>query len=151
MSTKNPLLCPILPNANKTHLAHFLLHEFFMGSPTLRVSNSHGNPPCTQQLKLVTHPRSLQPTRSPAYVTSNPWGHPPTQSPTHETPNPWGHLPTQSPSCAITHPDSGLRRGHHFLLQCMKVKSESEVTQLCLTLSDPMDCSLPGSSVHGSM
>ena len=39
--------------------------------------------------------------------------------------------------------------GCHFLLQCMKVKSESEVTQLCLTLSDPMDCSLPGSSVHG--
>ena len=37
----------------------------------------------------------------------------------------------------------------HFLLQCMKVKSESEVTQLCPTLSDPMDCSLPGSSVHG--
>ena len=31
----------------------------------------------------------------------------------------------------------------------MKVKSESEVAQLCLTLSDPMDCSLPGSSVHG--
>ena len=31
----------------------------------------------------------------------------------------------------------------------MKVKSESEVTQLCPTLSDPMDCSLPGSSVHG--
>ena len=37
----------------------------------------------------------------------------------------------------------------HFLLQGMKVKSESEVTQLCTTLSDPMDCSLPGSSVHG--
>ena len=37
----------------------------------------------------------------------------------------------------------------HFLLQCMKVKSESEVAQLCLTLSDPMDCSPPGSSVHG--
>jgi len=31
----------------------------------------------------------------------------------------------------------------------MKVKSESEVAQLCPTLSDPMDCSLPGSSVHG--
>ena len=31
----------------------------------------------------------------------------------------------------------------------MKVKSESEVTQLCLTLSNPMDCSLPGSSAHG--
>ena len=39
--------------------------------------------------------------------------------------------------------------GCHCLLQCMKVKSESEVAQLCLTLSDPMDCSPPGSSVHG--
>ena len=38
--------------------------------------------------------------------------------------------------------------GCHFLLQCMKVKSESEVTQSCLTLSDPIDCSLPGSSTH---
>ena len=37
----------------------------------------------------------------------------------------------------------------HFLLQCMKLKSESEVAQLCPTLSDPMDCSLTGSSVHG--
>ena len=39
--------------------------------------------------------------------------------------------------------------GCHFLLQCMKVKSESEVAQLCLNLSDRMDCSLPGSSIHG--
>ena len=39
--------------------------------------------------------------------------------------------------------------GCHFLLQCMKVKSESEVAQLCPTLGDPMDCSPPGSSVHG--
>ena len=39
--------------------------------------------------------------------------------------------------------------GCHFLLQCMKVKSESEVVQSCPTLSDPMDYSLPGSSVHG--
>ena len=39
--------------------------------------------------------------------------------------------------------------GCHFLLQCMKVKSESEVAQSCPTLWDPMDCSLPGSSVHG--
>ena len=37
----------------------------------------------------------------------------------------------------------------HFLLQCMKVKSESEVAQLCPTLRDPMDWGLPGSSVHG--
>ena len=37
----------------------------------------------------------------------------------------------------------------HFLLQRMKVKSESEVSQSCPTLNDPMDCSLPGSSIHG--
>ena len=39
--------------------------------------------------------------------------------------------------------------GYHFLLQCTKVKSESEIVQSCPTLSDPMDCSLPGSSIHG--
>ena len=39
--------------------------------------------------------------------------------------------------------------GCHFLLQCMKVKSESEVSQSCPTVCDPMGCSLPGSSVHG--
>ena len=39
--------------------------------------------------------------------------------------------------------------GLPFPLQCRKVKSESEVAHLCLTLSDPMDCSLPGSSVPG--
>ena len=39
--------------------------------------------------------------------------------------------------------------GCHFLLQCMKVKSESEVVQSCPTLRDPMDCSLTGSSVYG--
>ena len=39
--------------------------------------------------------------------------------------------------------------GCHFLLQCMKVKSESEVAQLCPPLSYPMDCSPPGSSIHG--
>ena len=39
--------------------------------------------------------------------------------------------------------------GCHVLLQCMKVKSEREGTQSCPTLSDPMDCSLPGSSIHG--
>ena len=53
----------------------------------------------------------------------------------------------------LTHPwDSPGKNtgvGCHFLLQCMKVKSEREVTQSCPTLHDPMDCSLPGSSVHG--
>ena len=39
--------------------------------------------------------------------------------------------------------------GCHFLLQCRKVKSQSEVAQSCLTLSNPMDCSLPGSSIYG--
>ena len=39
--------------------------------------------------------------------------------------------------------------GCHFLLQCMKVKSQSEVAQSCPTLRNPMDGSLPGSSVHG--
>ena len=39
--------------------------------------------------------------------------------------------------------------GCHFLLQCVKVKSESKVAQSCPTLSNPLDCSLPGSSIHG--
>ena len=46
-------------------------------------------------------------------------------------------------------PGKNTRVGCHVLLQCMKVKSESEVAQSCPTLSDPMDRSLPGSSVHG--
>ena len=40
--------------------------------------------------------------------------------------------------------------GCHFLLHCMKVKSESEVAQPCPTICDPMDCNLPGSSIHGT-
>ena len=46
-------------------------------------------------------------------------------------------------------PGKNIGVGCHFLFQCMKVKSESEVSQSCPTLSDPMDCSLWGSSVHG--
>ena len=54
-------------------------------------------------------------------------------------PRPWGS------------PGKNTGVGCHFLLQCIKVKSESEseVAQSCPTLSDPMDCSLPGSSIHG--
>ena len=52
-------------------------------------------------------------------------------------------------SCPWDSPGKNTGVGCHFLLQCMKVKSESEVTQLCLTLRDSMECSLPGSSVHG--
>ena len=51
--------------------------------------------------------------------------------------------------CPWDSPGKNTGVGCHFLLQCMKVKSESEVAQSCLTLSDPMECSLPGSSVHG--
>ena len=46
-------------------------------------------------------------------------------------------------------PGKNTRVGCHFLLQCVKVKSESEAAQSCPTLSDPMDYSLPGSSFHG--
>ena len=56
--------------------------------------------------------------------------------------------PTRLP-CPWDSPGKNTGVGCHFLLQCMKLKSESEVAQLCLTLSDPMDCSLPGSAIHG--
>ena len=52
-------------------------------------------------------------------------------------------------SCPWDSPGKNTGVGCHFLLQCMKVKSESEGAQSCPTLSDPTDCSLPGSSVHG--
>ena len=51
--------------------------------------------------------------------------------------------------CPWDSPGKNTGVGCHFLLQFMKVKSESEVAQSCPTLSDPMDCSPPGSSVHG--
>ena len=56
--------------------------------------------------------------------------------------------PTRLP-CPWDSPGKNTGVGCHFLLQCRKVKSESEVSQLCPTLSDPMDCSLPGSSIYG--
>ena len=51
--------------------------------------------------------------------------------------------------CPWDSPGKNTGMGCHFLLQCRKVKSESEVTQSCPTLRNPMNCSLPGSSVHG--
>ena len=54
----------------------------------------------------------------------------------HQAPHPWDS------------PGKNTGVDYHFLLQCMKVKSESEVSQSCLTLHDPMDCSPPGSSIH---
>ena len=55
----------------------------------------------------------------------------------HQAPHPWDS------------PGKNTGVGYHFLLQCMKVKSESEVAQSYLTPSDPTDCSLPGPSIHG--
>ena len=55
----------------------------------------------------------------------------------HQAPRPWDS------------PGKNTEVRCHFLLQCMKVKSESEVAQSCQTLSDPMDCSPPSSSIHG--
>ena len=60
-------------------------------------------------------------------------------------PHSW--LPTRLP-CPWDYPGKDTGVGCHFLPQCMKVKRESEVAQSCLTLSDPMDCSLPGSAAH---
>ena len=56
--------------------------------------------------------------------------------------------PTRLP-CPWDSPGKNTGVGCHFLLQCMKVKSEREVAQSCLILSDPMDCSLSGFSAHG--
>ena len=61
--------------------------------------------------------------------------------------DPIGGSPPGSPPWNSPGKNTGV--GCHFLLQCMKVKSESEVPQSCPTLSNPMDCSPPGSSVHG--
>ena len=61
---------------------------------------------------------------------------------------PHGQQPTRLPR-PWDSPGKNTGVGCHFLLQCMKVKTESEVAQSCPTLSDPMDCSLPGSSIHG--
>ena len=55
----------------------------------------------------------------------------------HQAPRPWDS------------PGKNTGVGCHLLLQCMRVKSESEVAQSLLTLRDPMDCSPPGFSVHG--
>ena len=58
------------------------------------------------------------------------------QTAAHQASSPWDS------------PGKNTGGGCHFLLQCMKVKSENEVAQSCPTLNDPMDCSLPRSSVH---
>ena len=63
----------------------------------------------------------------------------------------WDPMDCNSPRSSVygDSPGKNTGVGCHFLLQCMKVKSEREVSQSCPTLRDPMDCSLPGSSIHG--
>ena len=61
---------------------------------------------------------------------------------------PHGLQPTRLPR-PWNSPGKNTGVGCHFLLCCMKVKSESEVTESCPTLSNPMDCSPSGSSIHG--
>ena len=61
---------------------------------------------------------------------------------------PYRRQPTRPPH-PWDSPGKNTGVGCHFLLQCMKMKSQSEVAQSCPTLQDPMDCSPPGSSIHG--
>ena len=79
---------------------------------------------CSLLLLLLSHFSRVRPCVKPEMAA-------------HQAPRPWDS------------PGKNTRVDCHFLLQCMKVKSESEVAQLCPTLRDPMDCSLPGSSIHG--
>ena len=64
------------------------------------------------------------------------------------TARPHRRQPTRLP-CPWDSPGKNTGVGCHFLLQCLKVKNQTEVTQSCPTPCDPMDCSPPGSSVHG--
>ena len=73
---------------------------------------------------------------------------PPSRSVVSDSVRPHRRQPTR-PRPPWDSPGKNTGVGCHFLLQCMKVKSEREVTQSCLTPSDPMDCSPPGSYVPG--
>ena len=108
-------------------------------------------------------PQRRQPTRLPApgFSRHEHWSGLPFPSPMQESEQwKWSRSvmsdswrPHGLPPSRLLHPwDSPGKNtgvGCHFLLQCMKVKSESEVAQSCPTHSNPMDCSLPGSSIHG--
>ena len=114
---------------------HFLLQGIF---PTL--GSNPGLPHSRQTLEPLSHQgspngKAAAAAAAVASVMSDSV-RPHRQQPTR-LPRPWGS------------PGKNTGVGCHFLLQCIKVKTESGVTQSCPTLSDPMDCSLPGSSVHG--
>ena len=101
---------------------------------------------------LIHWRRKWQPT--PVFLTGESQGrecqilpHVTLGSPASSAPQPRPRQESSSRKEVLFSKNTGV--GCHFLLQCMKVKSEREFTQSCLTLSDPMDCSLPGSSIHG--
>ena len=98
---------------------------FFSGSISLLPAELLGL--VSQQLFSAAAAKSLQ-----TCLTLRPHRRQPTR-----LPRPWDS------------PGKNIGVGCHFLLQRMKVKSESEVAQSCPTLRDPMDCSPPGSSIHG--
>ena len=70
-------------------------------------------------------------------------------SPVRPSATPWTTASQAPPSMGFSRQEYWSGVPLPSLLQCMKVKSQSEVTQSCSTLCDPMDCSLPGSSIHG--
>ena len=79
---------------------------------------------------------------------SNAWKWKWSRSVVSDSSRPRGLQPTRL-LCPWDFPGKSTGVGCHFLFQCMKVKREREVAQSCPTLSDPIDCSLPGSSIHG--
>ena len=97
----------------------------------------------------------------PGFSRQEYWSGLPFPSPIHESEKwKWSHSVVSNSSrppglqptrllCPWESPGKNTGVGCHFLLQCMNVKSESEVAQSCWTLRDPLDCSPPGSSVHG--
>ena len=96
---------------------------------------TQGLKPCRLHCRWILYHLSHLAATAVASVVSDPV-RPHRQQPTR-LPHPWDSLGKNTGA------------GCHFLLQCMKVKRESEVAQSCPTLSDLMDYSLPGSSVHG--
>ena len=98
-----------------------LVFGWLAGFLFVSFSDSHNNGDAAAAARLLVMSNSVQPHRRQPTRFCRPWDS----------------------------PGKNTGVGCHFLLQGMKVKSESEVAQLCPTLSAPMDCSLPGSSIHG--
>ena len=94
--------------------------------------DGHGLSHCQQQVCTYPGPGHLWGSEWQVFVRMRPHRRQPTS-----LPHPWDF------------PGKNTGVGCHFLLQCMKVKSESEVVQSCPTLRNPVDCSLPGYSIHG--